>query len=284
MPFNIIGAGKLGLALAQVLTGSGQTSLGAICNRSYASAIRSCEIVGFGQPVAQLCHLPAAEITFITVNDDQIPSVVDALGKAEVLTPGSLVFHCSGLLGSEVLAPLQQLGCFVASLHPLKAFRANDPHPSFANIYCTLEGNEEACAWAKVMFDSLGAEVLQIASNNKAAYHAAACMASNYLITLAASCETLFLQAGLSQETAMAIIQNQMQGALDNLKQTGNMKAALTGPLLRGDSGTIALHVQTIQDAAIKAFYQAAGLATLPLTTLPLEKKQAISNLLTVEE
>jgi predicted short-subunit dehydrogenase-like oxidoreductase (DUF2520 family) len=282
MQFNIIGAGALGLTLAYALEAKTKASLQAVCNSSLLSAQKSCEALGFGRAVSRLADLPPADLTFITCKDDSIALVVAELAEKGQFAPHSLVVHCSGVLDSSILAPLKQLGCSIASFHPLRAFR-NDhlDAEAFAGRYCVLEGDTEACHDIETIFEPLGAKIMAIKPQGKVAYHAAACMLFNYSVTLAACSEALLQKAGIPAGMIQEMICNQIQNTLDNLRQSPNIGSALTGPLKRGDEQTIALHLQAIEEPTIKALYQAAGLATLDLTALSEEKKQAIKRLLT---
>ena len=100
-------------------------------------------------------------------------------------------------------------------------------------------------------------------------------MASNYLITLAHASEELLLQAGIAQTHARTMICNLMQGNINNLLNTQRIEEALTGPLCRGDTQTLNMHLKAINNPKTQALYKTAGLATLAMTDLP-EKTQII--------
>lgn len=193
------------------------------------------------------------------------------------MKPGTFVFHCSGVLNSQVLEPLKNHGCFIASFHPLKAFKSNYLDAfAFAQVDCVLEGDAKACNWLKDAFTLLDANLIPIAPESKVLYHAAACMASNYLITLAACSEELFLKAGISPQKSRQMMVNLMQGNLNNLMQNANIADSLTGPLARGDIQTLALHFNAIDNPQIRCLYQSAALNTLPLAQLSAEIKEKI--------
>ncbi|MCL9683095.1 Rossmann-like and DUF2520 domain-containing protein [Legionella maioricensis] len=284
MKFNIIGAGRLGKNIALALSTAQIALLQSVLNRTLKSGEEACLKLGSGNAVNQIDDLPPADITWITCNDDAIKSIVRHLMAHSSLKAGSLVVHCSGVLNSTLLAPLKAQGCLVASLHPLKAFRADylDAN-AFNRVDCALEGDEQACTWLHRVFTALGANIISLKPETKATYHAAACLASNYLITLASCSEQLLHQSGLTQEQARQITCKLMQGNLNNLQQTAHVSESLTGPLMRGDHETLALHLQAMEDPVMKQFYKAAGLATLQLTSLTEDKKQVITQLLQPE-
>ncbi|HHT0594150.1 TPA: Rossmann-like and DUF2520 domain-containing protein [Legionella anisa] len=280
MKCTIIGAGRLGKNIALALSKAHLISSFSICNRSLESAQKATQEIGSGQVIDKIAHLPAAEVIWICCNDDAIHNAVEILTHTDVLKPGNFVIHCSGVLSSAVLAPLRKKGCLVASFHPLKAFKANYLDPTaFYQVDCVLEGDSDVCAWLKSAFNQLGSHLITIKPEAKTAYHAAACMASNYLITLASCSEELFLKAGIDAQLTRRMIVNLMQGNLNNLKQTELIAESLTGPLARGDVQTIALHLDSIENQEIKRFYQSAALSTLPLTQLSEEIKQKIKDL-----
>lgn len=281
MNFNIIGAGRLGKNIALALSTAQIASLHSVYNLSLKSGKQSCLEIGSGTAVNTIDKLPATDIIWITCNDDSIRHIVKTLSKKSRIKPGNLIIHCSGVLNSTLLEPLKAQGCFIASFHPLKAFRAGYLNAnSFKNVDCVLEGDEQACTWLNQSFSTLGANIITIKPEAKAIYHAAACMASNYLITLASCSEELLLKAGINQEQARPIICKLMQGNLNNLQETKLIAESLTGPLMRGDIETLSLHLKAIEHSVMKEFYKAAGLATLPLTQLTKDKQQTITELL----
>lgn len=281
MKCNIIGAGRLGKNIALALSTAQLISSFSICNRNLTSTQNACHEIGSGRAVNKIELLPEAEITWICCNDDAIQSVVEILTKSPTLKPNSFVIHCSGVLSSALLTPLRKKGCLIASFHPLKAFKINYLDPTaFDQVDCVLEGDNEVCEWLKNAFTQLGANLIAIKPEAKAIYHAAACMASNYLITLAACSEELFLKAGINTRQSRQMIVKLMQGNLDNLQHTEYIAEALTGPLARGDIETISLHLKTIQNDKIRNLYQESGLNTLPLTQLSEPIKEEIKAIL----
>jgi predicted short-subunit dehydrogenase-like oxidoreductase (DUF2520 family) len=278
--FNIIGAGRLGKAIAQALIASGQAQLNAVCNASFSKAKLAVEQIGFGTAVHSIADLPAADLTFITTPDDLIPQLAMLLAKDKILAPQSIVAHCSGVLSTTALAPLKVLGCHLASVHPLRAFKAGNLDNSiFQGCDCVIEGDDEALNLISDLFRHLGARIIPIKQENKTVYHSAAVIASNYLVTLAATAIQLFNEAGIPASLAKQMTTNLMTSSLNNIENCEHPAAALTGPLQRGDINTITKHLDVLP-ASIKALYTSAALATLPLTTLSDEMKMRIKDLL----
>lgn len=278
MYFNLIGPGRVGLALAHALIHTGQYTLLSLYHPQLASAKQASQMLGQGTPIDDLKVIAKADITFITTQDSNIESITFELTQAKSLKPNSTIAHMSGLLSSDILAPLKTQNVYIGSLHPLKAFCQKDSpeENAFQQINCAVEGEEIAVTQLTKIAHDLNAVVFKINPKNKDTYHAAAIMASNYLVTLAAEATHLFKNAGFLETDAHKLCTHLMQTSLNNLKKSGNAKKALTGPLVRGDTDTIQKHLNAIHSETTQSLYQTAGLATLPLTPL---KEQALITL-----
>lgn len=284
MQFNIIGAGRLGKNLASSMIAHGHHQLMAVCNSNLPSAIETIASLGQGQAVAQISLLPAVALTFITTPDDAIADVVALLVNNAFIAPGSIVAHCSGALSSDLLQPLRAIGCKLASIHPLKAFRVNDiRNDSFCGCPCVIEGDIEAVKVLTTVFMQMEARVIPIDVARKNVYHAAAVMASNYIVTLANCARELLSEAGLTSQQAQQITHYLMTSSLTNLQHTENANQALTGPLSRGDLKTISQHLQAVTDPCINALYRSAALATIPLTNLKPTVEERLIELLKLD-
>lgn len=281
MQFNIIGAGRLGKNLALALVNSRLAQLAAVCNSSLGSAEQAIQQIGSGFAVAHLTELPKVNLTFITTPDDLISSVALQLAQEKQIAVDSFVVHCSGVLNSTELTPLKTQGCHIASVHPLKAFRKeNLDQNAFKHCDCVVEGDEPAVELLASLFKQLGATIIPIKANAKTIYHTAAVIASNYLVTLAATAAELLQDAGIEAKLAQQMIVNLMTSSLNNVQQASEVKNALTGPLARGDINTINRHLIALDSHPADELYRHAALATLPMTDLDIELKKALSALL----
>lgn len=282
MYFNIIGAGRLGTSLASALIHRGQWQLRAVCNQRLDSAQRQIALLNGGQAVASISELPQAPVTFITTPDDELVGVAEALANHAWIKPGDKVVHCSGVYSSEILSALKNRGCDVASLHPLKAFSSTAPNPDvFDQCDCVVEGDATLVAFLSTRFGQLGAKVVSLSAEKKQLYHAAATMASNYLVTLASSATSLLIEAGIDTAQAKLMCERLMDNSLHNIKGSARTEEALTGPLMRGDMNTLLLHLNAIKSPRIEGLYRAAGLATLSLTNHGDDRLTALNALLT---
>ncbi|WP_419419732.1 Rossmann-like and DUF2520 domain-containing protein [Legionella sp. D16C41] len=278
--FNLIGAGRLGKNLALSLSSAGHL-LKAIFNKQVITANQACSTLNSGKAVAYLSDLPQADIIFITTPDDVIEEIVLELASKKIIKPGSIAVHCSGVLNSDILKPLQAQGCFIASLHPLKAFRADTlDKNSFNNCDCALEGDNQATQVLSMLFKPLGANLVTIMPDKKPLYHAAAVFASNYLVTLALQALHLFKEVGIKEQEAKPIIARLMHTSLANIQDAANLSTALTGPLARGDVNTIVKHLKAQKYLSTLPLYKALSVETLPLTSLSLLQKKLLAELL----
>lgn len=279
MQFNVIGAGRLGKNLALALVNSGLAQLAAVCNTSLDSAEQAIQQIGSGFAVTSLAELPKVNLTFITTPDDLIFSIAQQL--KEQVSSDSFIVHCSGVLSSAELMPLKTRGCHIASLHPLKAFsKGNLDQRAFMHCDCVIEGDELAVEFLSPLFTKLGARIIPIKADGKTIYHAAAVIASNYLVTLAATAADLLQEAGIEAKLAQQMIVNLMTSSLNNVQQASEIKNALTGPLARGDLNTINRHLKALKNCFANELYRHAALATLPITDLDAKLKSALAVLL----
>jgi predicted short-subunit dehydrogenase-like oxidoreductase (DUF2520 family) len=213
--------------------------------------------------------LADASIVFLTVTDDAIGPLCDDIAANEGWREGQGVVHCSGALPSSVLSAASAQGALVASFHPLQAFANlqaaldNMPGSTFA-----LEGDAPLVAQLARLAEALGGTPLPLRAEDKTLYHAAAVISSNYLVTLAALASDLFVRQGISPDATSAVrhLVPLLRGTLDNLKAIG-LPNALTGPIARGDAGTIERHLQALEKCAPDTadIYRHLARLTLPL-------------------
>ncbi len=268
----IIGAGRVASALGRVLTGGGQVRLADVLARSAASAQAAVGFIGAGRPVSAFADLQAADFYLLAVPDDQIASCCAQLVACGVLRAGAVVFHCSGALAADVLAAAREAGAAVASLHPVRSFA--DPTSvagNFAGTCCGIEGDRAATELLRTLFEAAGARLMPIDAAQKTLYHAAAVFASNYVVTLIDVAMQTYGKAGVAPAMALQMIAPLLRETADNAFRLGP-QAALTGPVARGDTATVAR-----QQAALAAWHpaHAALYAQLAEATAALAARKA---------
>ncbi|CAN5899519.1 Rossmann-like and DUF2520 domain-containing protein [soil metagenome] len=277
---TIIGAGKVGCVLGRQFVRHQVFQLAQVCNRSLASAQQAWQFIAADTgtaadtngvaAVADFADLQAADVTMLTVPDDQIAATCTALLARGVLRPGSIVFHCSGAKASTELAAASALGVLVASLHPVRSFAdVAKVAASFAGTICSLEGDAAALQVLAPALQASGATVVQISAANKLLYHAGSVFASNYLVTLMETAMQAYQAAGIPPALATAMAEPLARQTLDNVFQMGTV-SALTGPIARGDMHTVKAQQQQVADwnADAGALYAAFMPATAALAQL----------------
>jgi predicted short-subunit dehydrogenase-like oxidoreductase (DUF2520 family) len=223
-----------------------------------AEAIGGCAAAATNQAVAD-----AAELIFITTPDDAISTVVNMVNWH----PGQYVVHCSGADSLDVLEPARIVGAKVGSFHPLQTFASiqkaieNLPGSTFA-----LEAEGDLLEILKGMAESLEGHWIKLGAGDKAAYHTAAVMTSNYLVTLVKLSADLWESFGVPRQEAIQALLPLLKGTLNNIENL-SIPNALTGPIARGDVGTIQIHLNTLQNVApaILPVYCELGLQTIPV-------------------
>ena len=165
-------------------------------------------------------------------------------------------FHCSGSHTLDALQPLltSNIGCF----HPLQAFTENTT--SLENTYIAIDGEQSSLNIATRLAHTLNAVPIHVPANEKALYHAAACILSNYLISLTCIAEDIFMKWSIPREALLGLLQS----TVHNIASATNTASALTGPLSRGDSNTISQHLEVLPNKYLQLYCQ-LGLQTLDI-------------------
>ena len=273
---GFIGAGIVGTALAVLLNRNGY-KVTCVSSRSRKSAknlvrkVEGCNILDTNQDVAD-----AADFVFITTPDDVIPKVVSQVKWRKRQS----VVHCSGADSVEILEPARKAGARVGGFHPLQTFAGIDqaidniPGSTFA-----IESDEPLLVTLKDMSTAMGGQWIRLKSRDKAAYHAAAVFACNYLVTLVKLSTDLWETFRIPPEKATKALLPLLRGTLKNIETLG-IPQCLTGPIARGDIGTVAKHIKTLHKKApaLMAPYTELGRQTIPiaLSKGKIDKKRSI--------
>ena len=245
---NIVGCGNTGKTLACLWSVQQTFKIGTILNRSVKSALAAVKFIGAGQAVNSLDEMRPANVFLIATPDNHIVESCDALSASGLLQPGSVVFHCSGSMPSDVLQSVKQQGAAIASVHPVKSFA--NPKASlktFAGTFCGVEGDDEALNVLRPAFESIGATTFAVNPEFKTLSHAASVMVCNYLTALLEVGIQAYAKAGLERDMAMQVMQPIVQGTADNIFSLGTTEA-LTGPIARGDDDVVARQLDALGD------------------------------------
>jgi len=241
----LIGAGRLGTTLGYSLLKRGFKIISVSC-KSLSSAKKSAEVIGEGIPMTDNKKaLEKAEIIILSVPDDQMKNLVKELSPLDLHE--KFIFHCSGILSSHILKPLQISGAVTASIHPIQSFskRTREPH-LFKNTYFSIEGDEKALKLSKMIVKKLGGQSLILEPNDKPLYHTACTMASNYLVVLMELACQLLAKTGVKKELQNKILLPLIKGTLGNIEKN-SIPSSLTGPVSRGDTDTLKSHLDSLK-------------------------------------
>ena len=215
---SVIGGGRLGTAIAAALTAAGIDVHGP---------------VGRGEAV------PRADASLLCVPDSEIASAA-----ADAADAAPLIGHTSGATAISGLGP----GGF--GLHPLQTFAGGEGPERFRGIGCAVAGaSPDALGAAAGLARALGMRPLEIEDDGRAAYHAAASIASNFLVTLEAAAERVAAGAGLEADEARALLAPLVRATVENWAEHGPERA-LTGPIARGDEATVDRQRGAVAEAA----------------------------------
>ena len=171
-------------------------------------------------------------------------------------------FHCSGSLGLEVLAPLNALGLNIGSMHPLQSF--SGLKASFQNIGIAIDGSSNVLKVSKMLASALGAKPFNVPATERASYHAAACICSNYLVTIVALAQELVSKWTMDKKVALEVLLPLIDGTVTNLHQVDQAALALSGPIARGDVATVKAHLKVLP-ADLKKTYCVLGEQTVKI-------------------
>ncbi len=282
---SIIGAGRVGTTLATVISGL-NNPLFKICSVSSPTQKSRKRAAAFMQaaiekkPKTKILYTSdnikcAAEgnIIMICTPDDIISKISAELASSGKFDAKQKLFiHFSGAKSLDALMPLKKAGGHLASLHPLKSFA------SIKESIKTLKGSifgvtyEKDLAGPYILFlkkliRALDCSIIEVSDEKKSIYHASACIASNYLVSLLNYAVQTNAIIGITPEDSLKGLESLIDGTIANIKKLGTQKS-LTGPIARGDTGTIREHLESFKiffEDGQDTVYRIMGLETAKL-------------------
>jgi len=258
---GIIGAGRVGTALALALAEKGQRVAAVASRRDNSARALARRIDGAearsAQEVAQRC-----DWVFLTLPDSAVAAVASEL----TWRAGQAVVHTSGALDLSALDRAAAQDALPGAFHPLRAFPAGDPGPNaFAGVTIGICAGPALSPQLEALAGSLGGRALRVDGADRTLYHAAAVFASNYAVALLLAARRAWTLAGLPEAEARAALAPLLAGAAANAAQQP-LERALSGPIVRGDADTIARHLEKLARAPELAdLYRALGAQLLDL-------------------
>jgi len=256
---GIVGPGRAGTALALALARAGHdvTAAAAVSQQSKRRVRDNFPRARLTDPAGVL---GAADLVLLTVPDDVLPGLVEGLAATGAPYEGRLVAHASGAHGIRVLSPATRAGALPLALHPVMTFTGReDDVDKIKGVSFGVTAPEQIRPAAEALVIEMGGEPVFIAEENRALYHAALAFAANHLVTLVSQAASLLRDAGADNPNRM--LGPLLGAALDNALRFGD--AGLTGPVARGDDGTVAAHIEAIaahEPAALPAYRALARL------------------------
>jgi predicted short-subunit dehydrogenase-like oxidoreductase (DUF2520 family) len=253
----LVGPGRAGTSIARALVARGWSAV-AVAGRDPASrSVRgvAAQLGGECRAVSDVGR--GAQLVVIATPDAAIADAARALAPG--LEPGALVVHLSGACTLDELDKLVQLrpDVRVGSLHPLQSLPSPDVGVTrLAGSWCAVDGPADVERLAV----SVGMRPFRVAEGHRAAYHATACVASNHLVALLGQAVRLADGAGIPPEALLPLV----RATVDNVEALGT-RAALTGPVARGDVDTVVRHLDALP-ADERATYRELARSALRLS------------------
>jgi predicted short-subunit dehydrogenase-like oxidoreductase (DUF2520 family) len=246
---GFIGAGRAANALASALHEKGYR-VASVASRTLASAEALAEGIALAggidvcvphatlQEVADSCDL-----VFITTPDDTIEAIA-----GEVRWHGEMgVVHCSGAESASVLEAAQRQGANVGSFHPMQTFTATSRGAeTFAGVAFAVEGPSPLIDTLKEMAKALGGWPVEIRPEHRALYHLSGFLACGLMTAQIGQAAELWRVMGYTREQGLEVLLPILRGTVDSLETQG-IPAALTGPISRGDLGTVRKHLDALE-------------------------------------
>ena len=273
---GVIGAGRVGPVLGAALARAGH-SVVAASGVSERSRRRAADLLP-GVPLLPAQEVAVqAELLLITVPDDALAQLAAGLVATGAVRQGKIVVHTSGRFGVGVLEPVLRAGALPLALHPVMTFTGTDVDLArLSGCSFGVTAPEPFRPMAEALVVEMGGEPEWIAEEHRALYHAALASGANHLVALVAQAADLLSASGVAHPNRM--LGPLLGAALDNALRSGD--AALTGPVARGDAGTVAAHLAELGRVAPHGPVRAAYLAMARLTA----DRALAAGLLTAEQ
>lgn len=241
----ILNANTPGLKLVAISPGSGQS-----LKRAIKILGEKAGGISFFNNNAECAKI--ADCILISTPDDVIEKVAAEIVSADPgMIKGKIFVHFSGAKSLKVLSAVSKEGGFSASIHPIKSFASIEN--SISTLAGTIYGvtypenkNKVTEEYINFFIASLGGKIVEVEDGKKSMYHASACVASNYLVSLINYAIQIHESIGIKPEDSLNGLVGLIEGTVANIKNLGSQKA-LTGPIARGDTGTVKEHMKNFK-------------------------------------
>lgn len=246
---GVVSAGRVGAVLGAALARAGHTV--AAASGVSRDSLRRAEELLPGVPLLPPDEVVSgADLVLLALPDDVLPGMVRGLAAAGALRSGQIVVHTCGAHGVDVLGPAAEHGALPLALHPVMTFTGRAEDLERVGTCCfgvtAADGDETAWSVGEALVVEMGAEPVRVPDAARPLYHTALAHGANHLVTLVAEAADLLREAGVGDPERM--LGPLLSAALDNALRHGDR--ALTGPVARGDAGTIRAHLRVLAEHA----------------------------------
>jgi predicted short-subunit dehydrogenase-like oxidoreductase (DUF2520 family) len=275
---TLIGAGNLAQTLGPALKAAGYRIDFIVARETASSRRRAAMLAGLlGARTQSLKDAaPLSDIFWICHTDDALVETAKLLARKPGWR-GKIVFHSSGALTSDVLAPLQRKGAHTASFHPMMTF-VPGAMPRMDEVPFAVEGDSRAVAVARGIVRDLGAEIFPIRKAAKPLYHALGSFSSPLIVATLVTAERVGRGAGLTASQTRRVMSPILRQTLKNYQERG-AAAAFSGPIKRGDLNTVLRHLKELKRVpGASEVYRA--LVKSALMDLPSAKRKELMRLM----
>jgi len=264
MRIGIIGAGKVGISIGHTLQRKGfqVTAISDVTGQKAFDRARAYLGENVLYTTDNLSVVEVSDVIAITTQDGFIEDVAAEIAGENKGLKGKLFFHTSGAHPSSILKPLDERGAVLGSLHPLQTFPDIDSAIRvLPSTYIFIEGSAHALPRLEILGKSIGFTTVPIEGNSKVYYHLSAVFVCNLLCALLYAGEGIMKKVNIGLEPFFPII----RATLENIESKGPLMS-LTGPIVRGDAGTVEDHIHAMSDMELhKRIYKALSLSALEI-------------------
>jgi predicted short-subunit dehydrogenase-like oxidoreductase (DUF2520 family) len=245
LSIGVIGAGRVGAVITAALHQAGHP-IAAVAGESDASRTRIETLLPTARVDKPTAVAKAADLLLLTVPDDALDNVVKMLVASGAIHSGQYVVHTSGRHGMEVLRPALEIGAHGIAMHPAMTFTGTDVDlDRLAGCMFGVTAGPAERPVVETLVEELGGQIVWIDEAHRTLYHAALAHGANHLVTLVSQAMDVLRAAGSTDPAGT--LRPLLTAALDNALDYGD--AALTGPIVRGDVGTVRLHLASLVES-----------------------------------
>ncbi len=256
---GVVGAGRVGSVLGSALAMAGHTvvATSGVSDDSRRRAEHHLPGVPLVEPTEVIAR---SDLVLLTMPDDALPEFVTGLVATDTDVKGTLLVHTSGRYGVGVLDPLTRLGALPIAAHPVMTFTGRpEDVDRLAGCAFGVTAPDALRPIAETLVVEMGGEPSWVTEDRRGLYHAALAGGANHLVTLVAESAQLLRASGVEEPGRM--LGPLLGAALDNALRLG--MSGLSGPVVRGDAGTVASHVGELRDVSTEATSAYVAMARL---------------------